>query len=85
MATLDFISAKIVMGYPFCFIFMVQIFCIVFELHKHRKITESVRSQKLFRSLADIAEHICQIKRKSDANFFPNRVNDHFFISGLVY
>ena len=30
----------------------------------------SVWSQKLIRSLADIAEHICQIISRSDGNFF---------------
>ena len=46
---------------------MVQSFCI--------------SSQKLIRSLADIAEHICQIKR-SDGNFFLKCANEHFFVSG---
>ena len=40
---------------------------------------------KLFapkRSLADIAEHICQIRRRSAGNFFPKRVNKYSFVSG---
>ena len=52
-----------------------------FELRKlyHFKI---VCSQKLIRSLADIAEHICQIKRRSDVNFILKRAKEYFFISG---
>ena len=37
---------------------------------------------KLTRSLADIAEHICQMKRRSDGNFFLKHANKHFFVSG---
>ena len=32
--------------------------------------------------MADIAEHICQIKRKSDGKFFLKRANELFFVSG---
>ena len=39
-------------------------------------------SQKRIRSLADIAEHIGQIKRGSDVNCFLKRANEHFFVSG---
>ena len=39
-------------------------------------------SQKGIRSLADIAEHICQIKRGSDGNCLLKRANEHFFVSG---
>ena len=64
-----------------------------FELHKYHKIIKIqnghetaifkiVCSQKFLRSLADIAEHICQIKRRSDGNFFPKRANELFFVSG---
>ena len=42
-----------------------------------------VYSQKLIRSLADIAEDIGQIKR-SDGNFFLKRANEHLFVSGIV-
>ena len=35
----------------------------------------------LIRSLADIAVHICQIRR-SDGNFFLKRANKYFFVSG---
>ena len=41
-----------------------------------------VRSQTLIRSLTDIAEHICQIKKKCDWNVLPKRANEHFFASG---
>ena len=45
LAILDFISAKFVMGYTcvvltFCSICLVQLFCFVFELRKHHKITQ---------------------------------------------
>ena len=60
-----------------CSICMVQLFCFDFELRKDYKITQIqnghfkiVCSQKLIRSLTDIAVHICQIKRKSARNFF---------------
>ena len=36
------------------------------------------------RSLADIAEHICQIKRRCDGNFFLKPANEHFFVSGRI-
>ena len=36
----------------------------------------------LIRSLADIAEHNCQIKKRADENFFLKRANEHFFVSG---
>ena len=39
-------------------------------------------SQKGIRSLADIAEHICQIKKRSDGNCFLKRASEHFFVSG---
>ena len=29
-----------------------------------------------------LAEHICQIKKRSDGNFFLKRANEHFFVSG---
>ena len=37
---------------------------------------------ELIRSLADIAEHISQIKRRSDGNFVLKRGNKLFFVSG---
>ena len=55
-AILDFISVKFIMGYPS-----------KWPLDIHFKI---VCSQKIIRSLTDIAVHICQIKRKSARNFF---------------
>ena len=36
----------------------------------------------LIRSFADIAEHICQIKRISENNFFLKCANEHFLVSG---
>ena len=48
-------------------------------LNSHFKI---VCSQKLIRSLADIAVHICQIKRISAGNFFLERANEYFFVHG---
>ena len=47
-------------------------------LDSHIKI---VCSQKLIRSLTDIAVHICQIKRKS-ADFFLKCANKYFLVSG---
>ena len=32
----------------------------------------------------DIAEHICQIERISNENFFLNYVNEHLFVSAVV-
>ena len=32
--------------------------------------------------MADIVEHICQIKKRSDGNFFLKRANKLFFVSG---
>ena len=68
--------AIIVWDVPFHFIFMVQLFCIFLS---HLNITKLLKfkmaakrhfshfcSQKGIRSLADIAEHICQIKRRYD-------------------
>ena len=55
----------------------------LFELRKYHKIMQTaICSQKLIGSLADLAEHICQIKRRSGGNFFLKRANEHFFISG---
>ena len=59
-----------------------------FESLKYHKITQiqnghlNFCSQRGIRSLADIAEHICQIKRRSDGNCFLKRANKHFFVSG---
>ena len=36
----------------------------------------------VYNLITDIAEHICQIKRKSDGNFFLKRANGHFLVSG---
>ena len=82
----------IVCDFPFCFIFMVQLFCIFWgflNITKLLKFKMAAKrpffhfcSQKGIRSLADIAENICQIKRISDVNCFLKRANEHFFVSG---
>ena len=41
-------------------------------------------SQKGVRSVADIAEHICQIKWRFDGNFFLKRADEHFLFSGHI-
>ena len=43
---------------------------------------ENVCSQKLNRSLTDIAVYICQIRRRFAGNFFLKRPNKYFFVSG---
>ena len=45
---------------------------------------EIVCSRKLIRSLPDIAEHICQIKKGSDGNFFLKRTNELFSLVAIV-
>ena len=91
---MDFIAAKFVMGYhcvrPYI-LFYIHGPAILhfFELRKYHKITNSkwplnghfeiVCSQKLFSLFADLAEHICQIKKRPDGNFFLKRANEHFF------
>ena len=62
-----------------------QLFSFFFELRKYPKITKIVCSQNLIRSLADIAEHICEIKRRSDGSFFLKHVNEHLFVSAGPY
>ena len=79
-AILDFISAKFVMCYRLFYIHGPVILHF-FELRKYQNGRVAVCSKDLIRSLADLAEHICQIKR-SDGNFFLKRVNEHFFFSG---
>ena len=72
-AILYFITAKFVMGYSRVrnyILFYIHGPAILhfFGLSKYHKIIRSVCLQKLIRSLADIAEHICQIKRRCDGN-----------------
>ena len=43
-----------------------------------------VFSQKLIRSLAEIADYICKIKRRSDGNYFMKRSSEHFVVSGRI-
>ena len=45
---------------------------------------EIVCSQKSIRSLADLVEQICQIKKRSDGNFFLKGDNEHFFVMTVV-
>ena len=68
-----------------CFIFMVQLFCICNYSNSKCPLNGhffNFCSQKGIRSLADIAEHIYLIERRSDGNCFMKRANDHFFVSG---
>ena len=88
-AILDFISAKFVIGYPcvrpyILFYIYGPAILLFFELRKYHKIIQiqNGRYQKLTRSLADIAEHICQIKKRFDRKFFLKRANEHFLVSG---
>ena len=46
-----------------------------FELRKSHKITQTHCLQKLIRSLADIAVHICQIKRSAGIFFLKRASN----------
>ena len=81
----------IVCDLPFCFIFMVQLFCIFWSLLNNTKLLKfkmaakrpflNFCSQKGIRSLADIAENIFQIKRISDGNCFLKRASEHFSVS----
>ena len=68
MAILDFITAKFVMGYP-----CVKHYILCY-IHGPAIL--------LIRSLADIAQPICQIEKGSDGNFFLKRANELFFVSG---
>ena len=45
---------------------------------------EIVWSQKLIRPLTDIAEHICQIKKRSDGNFFLKCANENFSLVSIL-
>ena len=91
-AILDFIGAKFAIGYhcvrPSILFYIHGLFCIFLS---HLNITKLLKfkmaakrpffnfcSQKGIRTLADIAEHISQIKRRSDGNCFLK----HFFVSG---
>ena len=97
MAILNFISAKFVMGChcvrPSISFYIhgpaICIFLSHLNITKLLKFKMAVKrpflnfcSQKGIRSLAGIAEHICQIKRRSDETCFLKRVNEHFFVSG---
>ena len=93
LAILDFISAKwviLVWVLTFFSICMVQLFCFVFELRKYHKISQIrknshlkiICSQKLIRSLADIAVHNSKIERRPAGNFFLKRAKEYFFVSG---
>ena len=68
----------------FCLLFMVQPFCFFSYINITNGHFKIVCSQKLIKSLTDIAEHICHIKRRSDGNFFPKCANKHFFVSSHI-
>ena len=57
-----------------------------FQLRKYHKITQIqiVGSQKLTRSFADIAEHICKIERRSVGNFFLKRANISWLVAIVI-
>ena len=63
------------------FISMVQLFCIFSDYVNVKNLLKfkMACSQKLIKSMADIAQQICQIKRRSDENFLLKRAKDHFF------
>ena len=46
---------------------------------------EIVCSRKLIRSSAEIAEHICQIKRRSDGNFSSNALTIFSSLVAIVF
>ena len=48
---------------------LVKLSCFVCQLRNYHKITLIVCSQKLISALADIAVHICQIKRSAGKKF----------------
>ena len=94
---MDFISAKFVIGYhcvrPSILFYIHGLAICIFLGHLNiTKIPKFkmaakrpffyVCSQKGIRTLADIAEHFSQIKRRSDGNCFLKRANEHFFVSG---
>ena len=58
----------------------------VFEWRKYHKIAQikngCYTSQKVTRSLADIAVHISKIKRRSARKRILKRANDYFFVRG---
>ena len=96
-AILDFISAKFVIGYhcvwPSILFYIhgpaILHFLSLLNITKLLKFKMAATrpffnfcSQKGIRSLADIAENICQIKIISDWNCFLKRANEHFFVSG---
>ena len=74
----------LVCDFTFCFIFMVQIFYIIFEVREYPKINQMQNCllPKVNKSFADIVGHICQIKKKSDRTFSLKRAKEHFFVSG---
>ena len=90
LAILDFITAKFVMGCETLH-FVLYSWSSYLHFFSYVNITKLLKFkmaivcyQKLIRSLADIAEHSCQIKRRSDGNFFMKRANELFVIKGLM-
>ena len=95
-AVLDFISVNFVRDYPcvrpyilfyihgqaiwlfFSYVNITKIINSKWPLNGHFEI---FCCQKLIRSLADVAEHICQINRRFDENLPLKCANEHFLIS----
>ena len=86
LATLDFISARFVMGYPCVRHFGLYSWSRYFALFlSYVNITKLLKFSMagLMGWLSDIAEHLnYQIERKFDGNFFMKRANEHFVVSG---
>ena len=95
---MDFISAKFVMGCrcvrpSILFYIHGPANLHFFALLKYHKITQIQNAKRPFLnfcskkgigSLADIAEHICQIKRRYDGDCFLKPANKHFFVNGHI-
>ena len=71
-AILDFFSVKFVMGYP-C---VRQYNFVLYSWSSHFAFLDLSKHYKIQN------EHISQIKRRSDGNFFLKCANEHFFVSG---
>ena len=75
--------------------FAPQANLVFFEFSKYHKINKIQNGhltailklfapKQLIRSLADIAVHICQIKKGSDGNFFLKRANELLFVASVI-
>ena len=63
---------------------MAQLFLCYVNITKLLNYFEIICSQKLIRSLADIAEHICQIERKSPGNVFLKRTDESLLVAVVI-